>query len=139
MAITRIINNAGPGSQINLLCMIYRIIFRNNGKFSIDEITDLCRPKNLLNRDGHERRFPENLSFWMKPEHQLWYESSDKKLTLSLLTQNSDALPSDIANVTNKALFTKIVDNIFDQETHDTKGFFLFLNRVFSIFIIFYL
>lgn len=110
--------------------MIYRIIFRNDGKFSIDEITALCCPKNLLNRKDHAKRFPENLRFWMKSEHQLWYESSEKKLTLSLLTKNSDPLPSDIANVTNKALFTKIVENIFDQETHDTKGFFRFLTCI---------
>jgi hypothetical protein len=118
------INNAHAGSQINLLCMIYRVIYRNNGKLSLEEITSMCRPDNLLNRKDHLKRFPENLRFWMKPEHQLWHENSESKLILSELTKSVDPLPSDIAVVTNKALFKDVVQNICNQESHDTESFF---------------
>lgn len=119
-----IINNANPGSQINLLCMIYRMIFRNNGKLSVEEITSICRPDNLLNKKDHLKRFPDNLKFWMKQEHQLWCENSESKLILSELTKSSDPLPSDIAIVTNQALFKRKIQTISDQDNTDTVSFF---------------
>lgn len=125
-----IINNANPGSQINLLCLIYRVIHRNNGKFSVDDITSLCRPKNLPNKEGHLKRFPENLTFWMKPEHQLWYEGADSKLILAEITDRDEPLPIDIAVATNKALFKTLVPNICDQGSHDTKIFFWSLSCI---------
>lgn len=119
-----IINNASAGSQINLLCMIYRVIHRNNGKFTFDEITSLCRPDNLLNRKNHSKRFPENLRFWMKPEHQLWHENSESKLILSELSNCLDPLPSDISVITNKVLFKNISKSICDPGNNDTESFF---------------
>lgn len=122
-----IINNAQAGSQINLLCMIYRILNRNNGKLSVDELLALCRPDNLSDTKEAEKRFPKNVEFWMQPEHQLWYENEESKLTLSTLTKNSSPLPKDIANVVNTTLFKSINKNICDEdndEGNDTKVFF---------------
>jgi len=120
-----IINNANPGSQINLLCLIYRVIYRNNAKFSVVDIASLCCPENLPNRTGHLSRFPENLKFWMNPDHQLWYENNESKLILAdELRRNDELLPIDIAVATNKALFKTVVQNICDQGSSDTKSFF---------------
>ena len=42
-----IINNAHSGSDINLLCLLYRVIFRNDGKLTKDDIQGLCAPASL--------------------------------------------------------------------------------------------
>jgi len=120
-----IINSASPGSQINLLCLIYRVIYRNNAKFSVDDIASLCCPENLPNRKDHLSRFPKNLRFWMSPDHQLWYENSESKLILAdELRRSDEPLPIDIAVATNKALFRAVMPTICDQGSSDTQSFF---------------
>lgn len=125
-----IINNAHAGSQINLLCMIYRVIHRNNGKLSIEDISTLCCPQNLVNRQDHIKRFPDNLKFWTKPEHQLWDIDSSSKLSLTIVSNKKELLPPDIAIATNKALFKVIVSDICNGENHDTKMLFCCLASI---------
>jgi hypothetical protein len=117
-----IINNAHAGSQVNLLCMIYRVIYRNNGKLSVDDIQALCAPKNLPSLADHEKRFPENLRFWMKESHRLWQENEQAKLALTRVATSES--PLAIAVVTNEALFAPNIETIFGKDQHDTEGLF---------------
>jgi len=75
-----IINNAHPGSQIRLVCLIDRVLSRRNSKKSISyqNLIDTCRPENLPRNDGARKRFIENLDFWL--EEGLW-ENSENGIT----------------------------------------------------------
>lgn len=118
-----IINNAAAGSQINLLCMIYRVVLRNNGKLSMEEISNLCRPENLPDTRTGGARFGNNLKFWMKESHQLWRENGELKLELSRISKSEN--PEAIATVTNEALFAPKIDDIFGvDDKHDTEPLF---------------
>lgn len=112
-----IINNAHAGSQINLLCMIFRVIHRNDGKLSVDEITELCRPAQLPIGDTQEKRFPTNLKFWMKEAHQLWAEGTDGKL--ELVKKIASPTPDNIAEVVSKVLFAADVQDVFANSSND--------------------
>jgi hypothetical protein len=117
-----IINNAHPGSQINLLCMIYRVIMRNSGKLTVEEIQSLCSPESLATLPDHVKRFPTNLQFWMHESHQLWREDEQHKLILT--RDAASEAPADIAIVTNEALFAPKMKTIFGSDEHDTEGLF---------------
>ena len=113
-------NSAHAGSQINLLCMIYRTISANEGKYSIEEISKLCRPENLPTRKDHRKRFGENLSFWMEPSHQLWDENENSKLRIT--RKSRDESPSAIAEVTNDALFAEEISSLLEKNISNTEG-----------------
>ena len=117
-----IINNAHAGSQVNLLCMIYRVIFRNDGRFTVDEISRVCAPSNLPTLSDHIKRFPDNLRFWMHEAHQLWRENEEGNLRLTRMA--ASASPPAIAIVTNEALFARPIDDIFGRDANDTEGLF---------------
>jgi len=108
-----IINNANKGSQINLLCLIFRVISRNNGVFSANEIIEFCRPENLPETETAKKRFSENLQFWMEDGHQLWFENADSKLELR---ENPKTLsPHAIADIVNRVLLRPQVENILGE------------------------
>ena len=90
-----IINNAHAGSEVGLLCLIYRVMFRNNQKLSVEDLGDLCRPDNLPINKNQKKKFPENLRFWMADEHRLWREDDNSKLVLkeSLLRTHQRRFP----------------------------------------------
>lgn len=69
-----IINNAHPGSQIRLLCLIDRVLNRRKKLSPIarQELLETCRPDNLPKTEGAKKRFEENLDFWL--EEGLWNE-----------------------------------------------------------------
>ena len=117
-----LINNAHAGSQINLLCMIYRVIARNSGKYSVEEIAKTCAPGNLAALPDHVKRFPDNLRFWMHEAHQLWKENENNKLELTRVA--SEGSPQAIAVVVNDALFARRIDDIFGRDANDTEGLF---------------
>ena len=117
-----LINNAHAGSQINLLCMIYRVIARNSGKYSVDEISRTCAPGNLAALPDHIKRFPENLRFWMHEAHQLWKDNESNKLELTRVASGDS--PQAIAAVVNDALFAQKIDDIFGGDANDTEGLF---------------
>lgn len=123
-----IINSANPGSQINLLCMIYRVIHRSNGKFSAEEISELCRPAHLPTKEDHKKRFAENLRFWGQQTHQLW--DVDEKSRLVLLNGAASATPEDIAAATSDALHKEIHDDLFKTKNHDTTPLFRCLGTI---------
>jgi hypothetical protein len=76
------INNAHPGSQIHLLCLIYRIICENPAKFTAEELQGYCAPKKLFKSSDAEKRFRAELKFWSSPPHNLWAVDDKGKLIL---------------------------------------------------------
>ena len=127
-----IINNAQAGSQISLLCMIYRVISRNSGTLSVDDIQSLCAPPSLPALPDHKKRFPDNLRFWMKDSHQLWHEDKNAKLVLTRVATSED--PTAIAVVTNEALFANPAETIFGKkDKNDTEGLFRALGCVLAV------
>ena len=99
-----IINNAHPGSQINLLCSIYRVLYRNPSKFTQEELYELCRPESLFRSPDHQKRFRENLNFWHKESRQLWDIDADQKYYL-LEKHETEPNISMISSVVYKKLF----------------------------------
>ena len=117
-----IINSAHAGSQINLLCMTYRVIHRNDGKLTIEDICQLCRPANLPTKPNHEKKFSENLRFWMDDSHQLWKENSESKLELARKCEN--ASPQEVADLVMDAILAPNIQHIFDNDSHSTEHLF---------------
>lgn len=69
-----IINNAHPGSQIRLICMIDRVLNRRGNKpILLDELESLLRPEALPQSDIGAERLRKNLDFWL--EEGLWLKS----------------------------------------------------------------
>lgn len=93
-----IINNAHPGSQINLVCLIDRVLNRRKKQrpISRQELIEICRPDNLPTTDTAKKRFPENLGFWL--EEGLWKEGDDG-ITCKEPTASEQNLPSRVLNV----------------------------------------
>jgi hypothetical protein len=123
-----IINSASSGSQINLLCLMYRVIHRNNGAMTADELQKLCRPEYLPTKTDHEKRFGENFRFWMDESHQLWKENEESKV--ELLRPRDSATPDDISGATWEALLSQRYDNIFKPKTHDVTPLFRSLGAI---------
>lgn len=69
-----IINNAHPGSQIRLICVIDRVLNRRGNKPILqDELEILLRPEALPQSDIGAERLRKNLDFWL--EEGLWLKS----------------------------------------------------------------
>jgi hypothetical protein len=119
-----IINNASAGSDINLLCLLYRVIFRNDGKFTREDIRELCAPPSLPTKADQQRRLPENFDFWTQEEHQLWEPDASGKIRLTRRAESD--WPHAIAAVTNEALFAVPIDDIFAEKKkrHQTEELF---------------
>lgn len=114
-----LINNAAPGSQINLLCMIYRVLHRHPGTYTPEELEELCVPPTLPTKEDHLKRFPSNLKFWMHPSHCLWTLDDTGRLTLARKSHRAD--PPEIASAVHEAVFASPIDDVFASRTHDTE------------------
>jgi len=125
-----IINNANPGSQIPLICMIYRVLSRNNGQLTVNEITELCRPTKLGVNDNQRDKFGMELNFWMREEHQLWHLDSDERLCL--VNSKAQPTPSSIAVMINSVLYVSKIKNLFGKNEHDAKDFFIYMSCILS-------
>lgn len=125
-----IINNANPGSQIPLTCMIYRVLSRNNGQLTVTEITELCRPANLGVNKNQREKFGMELEFWMREEHQLWYLDSDERLCL--VNSQTQLTPRSIAVMINSVLYTSKIKNLFGKNEHDAQDFFKYMSCILS-------
>lgn len=69
-----IINNAHPGSQIRLICVIDRVLNRRGNKPILqDELESLLRPEALPQSHIGAERLRKNLDFWL--EEGLWLKS----------------------------------------------------------------
>lgn len=109
-----IINNAHAGSQINLLCLIYRVLHRNPKKFDKKELFEVCRPSTLFRKPGHEKRFRENLTFWQKEAVKLW--DTDEEQKYYLVDDASDSKVSSIAKLIGIKLFKEIDEDFLKPE-----------------------
>ena len=90
-----IINNAHPGSQIRLLCLIDRVLIRRRklAPISRQELIETCRPENLPNYEDGKKRFEDNLNFWL--EEGLWAEHEGSIKVKDLKATEQD-LPSRV-------------------------------------------
>jgi hypothetical protein len=88
-----IINNAHPGSSIRLLCLIDRVLNRQNGPIQREKLKTLCCPENLPTTEGARKRFDENLKFWI--DEGLWVEH-EGGITQSFSDCNEDNLPERV-------------------------------------------
>ncbi len=127
-----IINNAHPGSQINLLCLIYRVLHRNPKKYNLEELYNTCRPEALLWLDDHKKRFRENFNFWKKERWQLWNEDENKKI---YLTEQHEAKASvlDIANLVRAKFFKEIDENFLEPDNKEVAQLYRTLAFVISM------
>ncbi len=106
-----IIKKASPCIDINLLCLRYRVVFHNDGKFTKDDIKELCAPPSLPTKADHQRRLPDNFDFWTQEGHQLWAPDASGQIRLTRRAESDS--PHAIAAVTNEALFATKIDDIF--------------------------
>jgi len=93
------INSANPGSQIELMSIIYRVLNRSSS-VKEDRLMELCNPATLAENDNQAKKFPDELRFWSEPDHQLW--EKDNSGSYSLIHRpyaGKDPGPSDIAAV----------------------------------------
>jgi hypothetical protein len=110
------INNAHPGSQINLLCLIYRLISENSKKFTVEEIQKYCAAESLFSSEDHKKRFRENLNYWLDSPHKLWKTDENGKLELDLPCDFTGNKPSDIAYQLRHRLMQLELDDILSED-----------------------
>lgn len=110
------INNAHPGSQINLLCLIYRVLHDNPNKYTTDELQEFCAPEALFSSDDHIKRFKDTLSFWSKAPHQLWSPDQDKKLFLDLPVESNGFAVSEISHQLRHRLMAIDFQDILSED-----------------------
>jgi len=121
-----IINTANPGSQIALTCMIYRVIGRNPQKYSVDEITNICRPPQLGEKDNQRGKFSKELKFWLRPEHSLWQEDENKKLLLTSEDPSISlaAISAALSRCLTELVFSNPSPDLFKKPSDAKKDFY---------------
>jgi hypothetical protein len=127
-----IINNANPGSQINLLCMIYRVLARNPNKYTKAELYEVCRPASLFRKDEHKSRFRLNLDFWLKPVHQLWKVDENECYYLVHPVSSVTPLVEEIAKVVLKVLLQADISGVLQKDSNDIEPLLRTLSFVLS-------
>lgn len=100
-----IINNAHPGSQIRIVCLIDRVLNRRKKKKPIarQALIEICRPENLTSSENSRKRFSENLDFWLN--EGLW-------------RQDPDGISHKDANASEKNLPFRVLD-LMVSKYHD--------------------
>ena len=106
-----IINNASPGSQINLMCLIYRYLKRSNNAKKKDEIINDCRPETLFKGETQEKRLPDELRFWSQVGHKLWDIDDDGFVKL--------INPIEFLNPTPLQISVKVRDVLLQNKIED--------------------
>lgn len=108
-----IINNANPGSSLNILNLVDRVLLRKGKPMSRTELLELLKPENLPKTDGAKWRFEKNLDFWIK--EGLWIQ--DENEFVSLAKGGADSkLPHRVLE-----LIIKNLNNAPDQSILDDK------------------
>jgi hypothetical protein len=111
--------------------MTYRVIHRNDGKLTIDDICQLCRPDNLPTKPNHEKKFIDNLTFWMDDSHQLWKENSESRLELARKCKNGN--PQEVADLVMDAILAPNIQHIFNNDSHSTEHLFRTLGLLLAV------
>jgi hypothetical protein len=113
------INAANPGSQINLLCLIFRVLHEHPCKFTVEELQRHCAPEEIFKTDEAKKRFRENLKFWLTPPHNLCELDDDGKLTLDLPVAGVEYSLAEVAHQLRHRLmaikFTDLLDPDNDE------------------------
>jgi len=110
------INNAGSGSQINLLCLIYRILDKKPNQFTEDELCNYCAPNTLFSKENQRKWFKSELSFWSSPPHQLWGKDGNGKLFLDTVGTRNGSTPADVAHQLRLRLMQVSFNDILGDE-----------------------
>lgn len=113
-----IVNNANPGSQINLICLISKFLYDNPYKYTYQELLEELRPETLLWLDMHKTRFTSNFKFWEKHEPKLWLTDENGKYYLNLSNVEKFEL-TDISNLVKKKLFCQIDNNFLEPKNKE--------------------
>ena len=111
-----LVNNANPGSQIDLMCIVFRILARSGGSLPADELLDLCRPETLPENDDQKKRVPGELRFWANPDHQLWTLDMDERYRLVSHPSGAALDLEGIASVVGGVLFSTKMTTVFEPE-----------------------
>lgn len=113
------INNAHPGSQINLLCLVFRTLFENPGKYGVEELKNYCAPERIFSSNDHKKRFADNLSFWMDGPIKMWGLDENNLLTLRTDDKLVGSKPTDVAHHLRKALMkVKFTDILAERDEY---------------------
>jgi len=114
-----IVNNANPGSQINLLCLIVSTLYKNQGTLNREELFELCRPQKLLWNKNSKTKFKEEFDFWQKKEVCLWRENEIGHLELIDFSFDSCSV-ENISKYVHSKLFLNIDNDflIYENKTY---------------------
>lgn len=107
-----IINNAHPGSSLNILNLVDRILLRKDKPILRTELIELLKPENLPKTDGASSRFEKNLDFWIK--EGLWGQDENELISLpkeSISSELPHRLLDLIIESLNKASDQSILDD----------------------------
>lgn len=116
-----LINTANPGSQIELMAIVYRVLNRAAAPIKEERLIELCRPETLPIRDDQRWRFPKELEFWSDPSHQLWIKDNADAYSLVHRFAGGDPTPLEIATVVRSLLMETDIPTVFDPR-HDADG-----------------
>lgn len=111
-----LINNAGIGSQIDAMCIIFRILERSGGVMNAGALLEFCRPEALAEKSDQAKRVPGELRFWGKEAHQLWRYDKDKD-QYQLVVRAGDEIgtPADISSIVAELLFGMSMETVLDK------------------------
>ncbi len=110
-----IINSANPGSKIEIMCLIFRVLRRSKKLKNEDEIINICRPNTLYRNADQKKWLPSELKFWSESSHQLWERDKDGNIQLVSLTESENPTPYEIAQKVRDSLFKKKISNILTK------------------------
>jgi hypothetical protein len=112
-----LINNAGIGSQIDAMCIIYRILERADGVMTERALMELCRPESMVEKPDQAGRVPGELRFWAKEEHQLWRHDKDKEqFQLVVRIGDGPSSPASISSVVGGLLFGMSMETVLRKD-----------------------
>jgi len=113
-----LINNANPGSQIDLVCMLYRVLNRSkSGSLAEDRLLALCRPDGLSENEDQKKRLQGELRFWSQEHHRLWHKTTEDEFHLETrFEDDSMSKPADIARLVRDVLFATPIESVFDSQ-----------------------
>jgi len=116
-----LINNANPGSQIDLMSIVFRVLHRAPAPMTEEKLIALCRPETLPIKDDQRKRLPGELQFWADPAHQLWSKDETGAYSLVHPLPGDAPTPLDIASVVSPLLMGTDIATVFDP-SHDADG-----------------
>ena len=111
-----LINSANPGSQIDLMCIIFRVLRRSGGTLPANELLEFCRPETLSENDDQKKRVPGELRFWAHRDHQLWKLDSNERYRLVSYNSSDTPDPGEIASVVADVFFSTRMESVLQSE-----------------------